>query len=237
MENLVFERDYTKNRVQSTHSEQLPDIIEQLISGGFIEKYMDTINAVPKIIVPEYKANYEYVLQACDDLAKYWDGSVRGVVDYKHWEANITLILPYAEFTSPEDLEMLRDIAEKSHGVTIRPVNDSLHIHIHNRYFEDLISEKGKNFIAYDCIMRDKKLVEMLGLSTDLTPRMQAFVEYMNSVLDTLEEVTGQDRTSIVQAFLARVATTIGEEDCEEDAIIMVMEQVAHDMIEENTAQ
>ena len=41
MENLVFERDYTKNRVKESHNDQLSDIIKQVISGGFIEKYVD----------------------------------------------------------------------------------------------------------------------------------------------------------------------------------------------------
>lgn len=233
MENLVFERDYTKNRERTSDDDQLPDILKQVVSGGFLESYIDAINAVPKVVVPEYKANYEYVLNVCDDLAKYWDGSVRGVVDYKHWEASITLIIPYAEFISPEDLQPLRDIAERSHGVSIRPVDGSIHIHIYNRYFKNLISEEEKDYIAYDCIMKDKKLANMLGLSTDLSPELQLFVDHMNGVLDTLEETTGEDRTDIFKMFLVRVNSIIGEGD----DIVEIMEQVAQDMIDESKTQ
>lgn len=233
MENLVFERDYTKNCEQTPDNERLPDIIQQVVSGGFLKRFTASMNVVPKVVVPEYKANYEYVLHICNELAKNWDGSVRGVVDYKHWEASITLIIPYAEFISPEDLQPLRDIAERSHGVSIRPVDGSIHIHIYNRYFENLISEEEKDCIAYDCIMKDKKLANMLGLTTELSPELQKFVNYMNSVLDTLEETTGKNRTVIFKMFLIRVNRTIEEGD----NIIDVMEQVAKDMIDENRIQ
>lgn len=232
MENLVFEKDYSKDYSEIPDRSPYDDIFVQAISGGFLRNYSDALNAVPKVVIPEYKANYEYVLQVCDDLAKSWGGSIRGVVSYEQWEATINVMIPYVEFTSPEELQKLREIAEKSHGVAIQPTDGGIRIHVYNRYFEDCISDDEKTCITYDCIFKDKKLAEMLGLSTELPPELQEFVNYLNQILDAIEKSTGRERTEIFKEFLFRV----GNPDEAED-IYETMKNVVQDMINESGAQ
>ena len=201
MENLVFEKDYSNSFKEIPDGSQIDNILLQALSGGFLTSYAEALNAVPKVIIPEYQANYEYVLRICDGLAEAWGGSVRGKISYERWEATIDVVVPYVDFTSPKDLQNLQEIAEKSHGVTITPAGDGILIHIYNRYFEDCINDEKRNQIAFECILNDKILSELLGLSKELPPELQPVVVYLN----TIEKDTSKDREEIINEFLFRL--------------------------------
>ena len=215
MENLVYERDYSQVCKETPDSSPFDDFLVQALTDGFLTSYTDALNAVPKVIIPEYQVNYEYVLQLCDALAKKWGGSVRGEISYKRWEAAIDLVLPYVEFTSPEALQVLQEIAAKSHEVSIQPADGGIHIHIINRYFEDLISNAERTYMVYECIMKDIELSE--------------FINYLIGFLDTVEKNTGRDRRDILIEFLMRVGNLDGVED-----VHKAMKDVAKDMIDES---
>ena len=215
MENLVYERDYSRVCKETSDSSLFNDFLVQTLTDGFLTSYADALNVVPKVIIPEYQANYEYVLQLCDALAKKWGGSVRGEISYKQWEAAIDLVLPYVEFTSPEALQVLQEIAAKSHEVSIQPADGSIHIHIINRYFEDLISNAERTYMVYECIMNDIELSE--------------FINYLIGFLDVVEKNTGRDRRDILIEFLMRVGNLDGVED-----VHKAMKDVAKDMIDES---
>lgn len=208
MDNLVFERDYSDSFKELPDDSHFDNVLLQALSGGFLSSYAEALNAVPKVIIPEYQANFDYVLQLCDDLAETWGGSVRGEISFERWDATIDVIVPCVDFTSPEDLQYLREIAEKSHGVTIKPADDGILIHICNRYFEDCISDEKRKHIAYECILKDKKLSEMLGLTKELPPEFQPVVAYLNKLLNTIEKDTGKGREEIVEEFLCRMCST-----------------------------
>ena len=216
MENLVYERDYSQVCKETPDSSQFDTLLVQALTDGFLTSYADALNVVPKVIIPEYQANYEYVLQLCDALAKKWGGSVRGEISYKQWEAAIDLVLPYVEFTSPEALQVLQEIAAKSHEVSIQSADGSIHIHIINRYFEDLISNAERTYMVYECIMKDIELSE--------------FINYLIGFLDTVEKNTGRDRRDILIEFLMRVGNLDGVED-----VHKAMKDVAKDMIDESS--
>lgn len=235
MDNIVFEKDYSETRKQPNDNDESIEILKQAISGGFLKNYEDAMNAIPKVIVPEYKANYEYILQQCDDLAKRSGGSIRGVVDYERWQATINVIIPsrFIEFTSPEELQLLRDIAEKSHGVTIEPVDGGIRIFIYNLYFEELVSSDERAYIEYENILEDEKLAEMLGIPSELSPELEAATDYLNGLLDTLEKATGQDRTALFKKLLFRIASNLHEVDNVYEAI----EKIVQDIIDESRPQ
>ena len=218
MENLVYERDYSQVCKETSDSSPFDDVLVQALTDGFLTSYTDALKAIPKVIIPEYRTNYEYVLQLCDALAKKWGGSVRGEISYEQWEATIDLVLPYVEFAFPEDLQVLQEIAMKSHGVSIQPADGSIHIHIINRYFEDLISNTERTYMVYECIMNDIELSE--------------FINYLIDFLDTVEKNTGRDRRDIFIEFLIRVGDLDGVED-----IHKAMKDVAKDMIDESGLQ
>lgn len=232
MENIIYERAYKGEYAQTALSSNSVDIFKQAVSGGMLKKYQDAMEKIPKVIVPEYKENYEYLLQACDELVKRCGGTIRGVVNYKRWEATIDLTLPMAEFDSPEDLQLLQDMAAKSHSVTFEPTEDGgIHIFLYNLYFEELISDEYRGYIEYDAIMGDEKLAEMLGLSTEPSPEILAVAEFYNNLLDKVEDATGQDRTDIFHAIMGRV-----DVDKDMDNILERLEQIAQELIDEDAA-
>ena len=233
MENIIFERDYTQAHKDKAQDITANKLFEQAYFGDFIDNYQKAMDAVPKVIVPEYKANYEYLLSLCDTLAKQWGGSVRGVIDYNHWDAQIDLIVPFAEFSSSDELQLLRDMAEKAHSVTFQPTHDGkLRIHLFNLYFEELISEEHRGFIEYEAIMKDEKLAEMLGLSTEPSPEIKALADFFNGLLDEVEEATGEDRTNIFKALIHRASLleNIDDDICEQ------LERIAQEMIDESNS-
>lgn len=214
MENIIYEKDYTKSEASATSESWSVEIWNQAMNGPFIKSYTAAMDAIPKVIVPKYKENYEYLLRICDDLAERRGGSIRGVVNYQKWDATIDLYLPYAEFSSPMDLKLLSEIAEKSHAVNFEATEDGgIHIFIFNRYFEELMNEAHRNYIQYDAIMQDQKLAEMLGMSTELPPDLEKLAGLLNPLLDIAEQVSGKERTEIFLRLLPLMEKIIDEPD------------------------
>ena len=60
MENLVYERDYSQVCKETSESNPFNDFLVQALTDGFLTSYTNALNAVPKVIIPEYQANYEY---------------------------------------------------------------------------------------------------------------------------------------------------------------------------------
>lgn len=65
-----------------------------------------------------HKAAYERILNALDHIANTFGGQIEGVVDYQNWEASIFVVLPFVEFSSVDELALLKDIASNSQTVT-----------------------------------------------------------------------------------------------------------------------
>lgn len=75
MENMEFERNYEKQSV----SEEDKLFFEQVVApGGLFESFQKKLDAIPKVIVPEDKANYEYLLEKCDIFAQRNFGRIHG---------------------------------------------------------------------------------------------------------------------------------------------------------------
>ncbi len=101
MENTVFERNYETTE----KDDRARAVFERAFApGGFMEEFTKKMDAIPKIVVPKDKENYEYLLNRCDDYAKRHHGRIRGVVDYEHWDAHIDLYLKMLEFDDAEDM-------------------------------------------------------------------------------------------------------------------------------------
>ncbi len=231
MENIIYEKDYKEEHERAAHDSKSVEIFKQAFSGGMMQRYADAMDAMPKVIVPEYRENYEYLLRKCDAMAKRTGGSIRGVVNYQKWEATIDLFLPYAEFDCPEDLTLLREMAEKSHYINIQATeNGGVQIHLYNYYFKELVSEEHRQYLEYDAIMQDPELAEMLGIPAEMPPHLESLADFLNGLLDMVEEATPLDRTTIFKALLTRAA----EQDQDGNNILETMEQAARDLIEEN---
>ena len=104
MENIVFERNYETTE----KDDRATAVFERAFApGGFMEEFTKKMDAIPKVVVPKDKENYDYLLNRCDDYAKRHHGRIRGVVDYEHWDAHIDLYLRMLEFDDAEDMLVL----------------------------------------------------------------------------------------------------------------------------------
>lgn len=71
MENTVFERNY--EIVEK--DDRATAVFERAFApGGFMEEFTKKMDAIPKVVVPKDKENYDYLLNRCDDYAKRHHG-------------------------------------------------------------------------------------------------------------------------------------------------------------------
>lgn len=201
MENEIYERDY-RAQEKTPEIERANAIFDRAMNGSFLRDYAAAMDAIPKVIVPEDKENYEYLLNRCDEVAKHWHGHIKGVVDYHRWESRIELTLPCVEFGDPEDLSLLREIAEKAHLVTFTAnQNGGINLSIMINYFEELMTEEHRGYLEYDAIMNDDQLASMLNMPT-LSPEDEAVAQRINDILDRFEAETDVDKTTAFRAVL-----------------------------------
>ena len=164
MDDIIFEKDYRETE-SAEYDKWCDEVFDRAVNGGMLKAYSEAMDKIPKIIVPEDKKNYEYLLERCDAFVKQHRGYIKGIVDYHHWHAEINMFLPFAEFDDSEDLTFLKEIAEKSQTVCFSPDEEGgIRVHIFINYFEELMSAEHKSYIECDAIMQDKKLSELLGI-------------------------------------------------------------------------
>lgn len=199
MENIVFERNYENSREAD---DSCVSILDQAIEGGFFETYGKMMDKIPKVIVPEDKKNYEYLLERCDEYAKKHYGRISAVVDYERWHSQIELYLPMLEFDDESDMSLLRDIGEKAHYVDISAQpNGGFCLHIMINYFEEVMSDEEENILRYEAILQDEELSSMLGIP-QLTPEGELFFQKMKALLERFDAETDMDRTTAFQTVL-----------------------------------
>ena len=218
MENIVFERDYEEEHRQQDGNDTASAIFEIATDGGFIAAYADAMQVIPKVVVPADKENYEYLLQRSDELAQRWGGKVRGVVNYEKWEATIDLLLPFAEFCDRDDLNLLKEFADKSHSITFQTNDDGrLRIHIFILYFEE-IADKNEIF---ESILRNRP---------DLTALLEQYREENPSLFESSDEVDNLDDSEQVELMTWLVETwSAATGESKESVASAVLYEMRHD--------
>ncbi len=115
MENIVFDRNY---ELVSEDNSFADAVYKQITApDGFFASFTKKMDAIPKVIVPEDQANYEYLLERCDRFAQDHHGRIHAVVDYQRFHSEINLYLRMIEFDCEEDMSLLKDIGERAHYV------------------------------------------------------------------------------------------------------------------------
>lgn len=100
MENIVFDRNYELTSEDNGYADA---VYEKAIEpDGFFASFGKKMDAIPKIIVPEDQANYEYLLERCDQFAQDHHGRIHAVVDYQRFHSEINLYLRMIEFDCEE---------------------------------------------------------------------------------------------------------------------------------------
>lgn len=121
MENIVYKRDYKEAKAarDKQHRNDIPSqVFDYLITSDALATMNDAYTEMPRIINDGHKAAYERILNALDHIANTFGGQIEGVVDYQNWEASIFVVLPFVEFSSVDELALLKDIASNSQTVT-----------------------------------------------------------------------------------------------------------------------
>ena len=150
MENQLFERDYrkAKRKAHGIVGAMNTAFVEELKQGDFFKKVAEAFSKVPRVVLPEAKANYEYLLMKCDAYAKAHGGKINGLVDYENYDATIDLRVPFLEIDKPEDKQFILDIVTRSTYFCIQPDgNGWTRLHIFSMYFTDMMSEDERVMI------------------------------------------------------------------------------------------
>lgn len=210
MENIVFERNYEI----AEKDDRARAVFERAFApGGFMEEFTKKMDAIPKVIVPEDKENYEYLLNRCDDYAKRHHGRICGVVDYEHWDAHIDLYLRMLEFDDAEDMAFVKEIGEKAHYLCIMPEEGGgFRFHIMINYFEELMSEEYGAYLKYETLMEDEELASMFDIP-ELSPEEEAVIKLTSEILDRFDSETQVDRTTAFKTALNYVMQQDKEEE------------------------
>ena len=109
MDDIIFEKDYRETE-SAEYDKWCDEVFDRAVNGGMLKAYSEAMDKIPKIIVPEDKKNYEYLLERCDAFVKQHRGFIKGIVDYHRWHAEINMFLPFAEFDDSEDLAFLKEM-------------------------------------------------------------------------------------------------------------------------------
>lgn len=147
MENQLFERDYRNSKQVASDllSVTTSALFDELKNADFFQKVAEAFSQVPKVVLPEAKADYEYLLAKCDAFAKQHGGIIRGKVDYENYEAVIDLHTPFFEIDYPNEKEFMTDIVNRSTYFCFQPDgNGWTRLHIFFTYFTDVMSAEDK---------------------------------------------------------------------------------------------
>lgn len=202
MDDIIFERDYRTTEDQSSDS-AYGAIFDRAIEGGFFKAYADAMDQIPKVIVPEDQANYEYLLDRLDKLVQRRHGRIYGKVDYHKWVSRIEVYLPFLAFEDDDELVLMKEIAEKADAVTVEAHEEGVRLYISIDYFDELMTDEHRSYLELQAIMQDDKLAALLA--PQLSEEDQAAIDRMRAILERFENETEYDRTSVFQAVLAKV--------------------------------
>ena len=202
MENIVFERDYEEEHRKARERHSLEaDVFEASKRTGFWKAYGEMMDAIPKVIVPADKAAYEDLLPRLDDLARRLGGKIHGEISYEKWESHIKVVLPFLEFGDEEGYDLFKDLASKTHLVTITSTEDrQVCLDVMINYFAE-IEDPSKR--VDEIIANNKELMDALEKVSERNERrIEMLASALNPVLDYAEEQTGKDRADVFSEML-----------------------------------
>lgn len=138
MRSGVYVKDYSADR----KSKKLPKELEK--DAEMIRDYSEFMRVLPKKVSTKKKAQYEQFLNQCDRLAASEGGKIRAVIDDDQAEAWIEVILPFFEFASAAEFQLLTDISTAAEYIQISVDEDGgICFKIRFPYFDMCISEKA----------------------------------------------------------------------------------------------
>ncbi len=163
--NNLYEKDYTIRETAEQKIVPLKKCIDALDVhiAEHVELYQRYLQVTPRHIIPEDQANYDYLLQRCDELAQLYGGKIWGFINDESYTAKIRLTLPrFIEFINADELLLLKEMADKSEWLAFRATEEgTLLITLHFRYFEE--DESYADYLSRNI----KEFIERKGLSLE----------------------------------------------------------------------
>jgi hypothetical protein len=212
MKNIVFERDYEEDHHKADEDSTTSAIFDIATDGGFIAAFADAMQVIPKVVVPPIRKTTNICLNDQMNLHMLgWKGA--RVVNYEKWEATIDLLLPYAEFCDRDDLNLLKEFADKSHSITFQASDGGkLRIHIFILYFEEIAD---KDEIFESILQTRPDIVALLEQYRNENPSLllksddkvdnlddSEQVELITWFVETWVAATGESKESVASAVL-----------------------------------
>jgi len=190
----LYDRDYLR-KADSISDDASSDVFEYALKSGLLAEFAAQVDAMPKYVVAKDKANYENLVPRLDAFARQHGGKIHAEVDYKHWEANIRVWIPFFECCRDDDMQLLSDIAKMAASFTIESVGDPpvseevaalqkdidpkwVRITVMIGYFEEIMGDQSKGELLEEVLTSDAHMVELVENSsavreTELLEKME----------------------------------------------------------------
>lgn len=129
MKQDIYERDFAEEHKQQLEQDIFCHPTQQEISNFLFMyqstgEYVDELATTPRVTTSEMKENYDRLLHNCEAFTRRIGGSIRGIIDYENYDASIEVILPFAEFSSQDELALLKEISQEAVTVLFENTND-----------------------------------------------------------------------------------------------------------------
>lgn len=115
-ENYVFYRDYRDNKEKMIEDKKSrAESIKNLCGNGLIDAF-DSLYKIPKVAIPKNAITFERLVHQLDNFTKLSQGTIKAVIDYFRWVSYIEIYLPFLDFCTEKDFELLRDISQNTNA-------------------------------------------------------------------------------------------------------------------------
>lgn len=200
MDDIIFERDY-REAESGEYDEWYDEVFDRAVNGGMLKAYSDAMDKIPKIIIPEDKKNYEYLLERCDAFVERHRGRIEELLTTITGILKSICFFPSQSLVIRKTSDFLKEIADKSHSVCFSPDKDGgIRVHIFINYFDELMPEEAKQLVEYDAIMKDERLASLLGMQDSFKPEDGPDLERIENLLERFETETELDRNDVFYA-------------------------------------
>lgn len=202
----IYERNYScmgiRNLEEDTSSScMLSDVFAYRMEYAGADK----LHEIPRAVKKNAGKNYRSLLKKCDQLAQRTGGTIRGTIDYGEYDADIEVILPYAEFCTLEDRKVLQEIAERAVTVLFESTQDGeLRILLTVAFFHHVLQDNEPvNMRENDAMFRrDLSRVSLVNALATLTDEIQNSLPQLTLILKRIETATEIPREELASAFV-----------------------------------
>lgn len=162
-ENMVFARDYTvepETQDTNTDREEFDQLLDILRKSKLFKDFEIALNAIPKMIVPEYKAAYDDLLNRLNKHTDQYGGKIRGEINYKTGSAWIEVILPFFEAVDVKTRQLFADVIQASLSMNFTATNDgNVRLYALLPYFEDLCEDETNDELLMQELLKHPDII------------------------------------------------------------------------------